>query len=338
MGYKIAVMGATGNIGREVLSILAERQFPIDKAVALASPRSKGKQISLGENKTLTVESLPDFDFHEIDIVFSSPGATVSKEFVPKAAEAGAVVIDNTSQFRMDPDVPLIVPEINPKMLQHFHNRRIIANPNCSTIQMVMALKPLHDLATISRVVVSTYQSVSGAGKSAMDELFDQTRGIYVNQAPEKACFTKQIAFNAIPHIDSFMEDGSTREEWKMQVETRKILDPDIKVVAHCVRVPVFVGHGEAVSVEFNSPVSVEKARAALKAFPGVAVIDMRTDEGYVTPLEVAGEDLVFVSRIRQDPTVKHGLLFWVVGDNLRKGAALNTVQIAEQMISDGLI
>ena len=335
MGYKVAVVGATGNVGREILAILAERAFPADEVVALASERSIGREVSFGEIKILKVLDLEAFDFRGTHIVLSSPGAKVSAVHAPRAASAGAVVIDNTSQFRMEPDVPLVVPEVNPAAIGGFRKRGIIANPNCSTIQMVVALKPLHDIARVKRVVVSTYQSVSGAGKAAMDELFNQTRGIYVNEPPlsSQKLFTKQIAFNVIPHIDKFMDDGSTREEWKMAVETRKILDPDILVSATCVRVPVFVGHAEAVSVEFERPIGEEDARAALRAAPGVTVVDLRADEGYVTPVESVGEDLVYVSRIRKDVTVANGLNFWVVADNLRKGAAWNAVQIAEELI-----
>ncbi len=333
MGYRVAVVGATGNVGRAMLETLAERNFPVDEVVALASERSVGQEVSFGEKDTLKVRELAKFDFKGIDIALSSPGAKVSAVHSPRAAKAGAVVIDNTSYFRMDPEVPLVVPEVNAHAIKDYAKRNIIANPNCSTIQMVVALKPLHDLARIKRVVVATYQSVSGAGKAAMDELFEQTRGIYVGDQPVKHKFTKQIAFNVIPHIDVFMEDGSTREEWKMRVETKKILDPDIEVAASCVRVPVFIGHGEAVNLEFAKPITVEAARTALKAAPGVAVVDYRADEGYVTPAECAGEDAVFVSRIRQDPSVKYGLSLWVVSDNLRKGAALNAVQIAEELV-----
>jgi aspartate-semialdehyde dehydrogenase len=337
MGYKVAVVGATGNVGREMLTTLAERQFPVDDVVALASSRSIGREVSFGEDQTLKVRDLDTFDFKGIDIVLSSPGAKVSAVHSPRAAKAGAVVIDNTSYWRMDPDVPLVVPEVNPQAIAGYRKKGIIANPNCSTIQMVVALKPLHDLARIKRVVVSTYQSVSGAGREAMDELFGQTRGIYVNDpiSPEK--FTKQIAFNVIPHIDVFMDDGSTKEEWKMVVETKKILDPKIAVVATCVRVPVFIGHSEAVNIECERPISDEDARAALKAAPGVVVVDHRASEGYVTPAEAAGEDPVYVSRIRSDPTVENGLTFWVVADNLRKGAALNAVQIAEVLAQEHL-
>ena len=333
MGYKVAVVGATGNVGRELLQIMAERDFPADEVVALASSRSLGKEVSYGEDKVLKVQDLANFDFKGTDIVLSSPGAKVSAEYSPKAAKAGAVVIDNTSHFRMDPDVPLVVPEVNPEAIAGFTKKGIIANPNCSTIQMVTALKPLHDLAGIRRVVVATYQSVSGAGKESMEELFNQTRAIYVNDPIEKRKFTKQIAFNVIPHIDVFMDDGSTKEEWKMVVETKKILDPNIKVTATCVRVPVFIGHGEAVNIEFERPISAEKARKVLKEAPGITVVDHRKDEGYVTPEECAGEDPVYVSRIREDPTVENGLSIWVVADNLRKGAALNTVQIAEVLV-----
>ncbi|HEY6335823.1 MAG TPA: aspartate-semialdehyde dehydrogenase [Alphaproteobacteria bacterium] len=333
MGYRVAVVGATGNVGREILQTLAERDFPVDEIVALASEKSVGREVSFGENDTLKVRDLAQFDFKGIDIVLSSPGAKVSAVHSPRAAKAGAVVIDNTSHFRMDPDVPLIVPEVNAHALKGFAKKNIVANPNCSTMQMVVALKPLHDLATIKRVVVATYQSVSGAGKDAMDELFEQTRGIFVGDTPQKKKFTKQIAFNVIPHIDIFMEDGSTKEEWKIAAETKKILDPKIEVTATCVRVPVFIGHAEAVNLEFANPITVGEAREALRAAPGVSVVDYRVDEGYVTPVESAGEDAVYVSRIRQDPTVKNGLNLWIVSDNLRKGAALNAVQIAEELI-----
>src|SRR3984893_1026220 len=337
MAFKVAVVGATGVVGHEILSILAERAFPVSEACAVASERSAGGEVSFGEKQVLKVQDLDRFDFAGVDIVLSSPGSKVSAAYAPRAAKAGAIIIDNTSQFRMDPDVPLVVPEVNPEAIAQYAKRGIIANPNCSTIQMVVALKPLHDLARIKRVVVATYQSVSGAGREAMDELFNQTRSVYVNDPLTKEVFTKQIAFNCIPHIDVFREDGSTKEEWKMAVETRKILDPDIAVHATCVRVPVFIGHAEAVNIEFESPISVEQARAALKAAPGVSVLDHRIDEGYVTPQESAGEDPVFVSRIRRDPTVKHGLGLWVVADNLRKGAALNAVQIAEILMRDYL-
>ncbi len=338
MGYKVAVVGATGNVGREMLEILAEREFPVDEVVALASARSAGREVSYGDNDILKVQDLAKYDFKGTDIGLFSPGSKVSAEFAPKAAKAGCVVIDNTSHFRMDPDVPLVVPEVNPQDLEWHTRRNIIANPNCSTIQMVVALKPLHDLARIRRVVVSTYQSTSGAGKAAMDELFNQTKGIYVNDLKTQEQFTKQIAFNVIPHIDVFMDDGATKEEWKMMVETKKILDKTIQVHANCVRVPTFVGHGEMVNVEFEKPLDEDDARDALREAPGVTVIDRRADEGYVTPVECAGEDPVYVSRIRTDPTVENGLSMWIVSDNLRKGAALNTVQIAETLIRQKLV
>jgi aspartate-semialdehyde dehydrogenase len=337
MSFRVAVVGATGNVGREMLNILAERQFPVKDVIPLASERSVGSEISFGEDDVLKVRPLNKFDFKGVDIVLSSAGAKISADFAPRAAAAGAIVIDNTSFFRMDPDVPLVVPEVNPEDIALYRKKGIIANPNCSTIQMVVALKPLHDLVKIKRIVVATYQSVSGAGKEGMDELFNQTRNVFTNGSLDHKKFTKQIAFNVIPHIDVFMEDGYTKEEWKMAVETRKILDPDIPVSATCVRVPVFIGHSEAVNVEFESEMSVEHARAALRSAPGVSVIDHRADEGYVTPVECAGENNVFVSRIRKDPTVPHGLNLWVVSDNLRKGAALNAVQIAEVLIRDHL-
>ncbi len=338
MGYKVAVVGATGAVGREMLKTLAERNFPVSEIVALASGRSAGTEISWGEKKVLKVQNLETFDFTGTDIGLFSPGASVSAVHAPRAAAAGCVVIDNTSQFRMEPDVPLVVPEVNPHALAQFRKRRIIANPNCSTIQMVVALKPLHDLARIKRVVVSTYQSVSGAGKEGMDELFHQTKSSFVHQEPEPQQFTKPIAFNCIPHIDKFMDDGSTKEEWKMAVETRKILDPDIKVMATCVRVPVFIGHAEAVHVEFESAISEAQALAAWRKAPGVRVFDKREDGGYITQLDAAGEDDTYVSRLRKDPTVEFGLAFWCVSDNLRKGAALNAVQIAEAMVKQGLL
>ncbi len=330
MSYKIAVVGATGNVGREILQILAERSFPVSEVVALASSRSIGREVSFGEDQILKVRDLKDFDFRGTDIVLSSAGGKIAAEFAPRAAAAGAVVIDNSSHFRMDPDVPLIVPEVNPHAIAEYRKKNIIANPNCSTIQLVVALKPLHDAFTIKRIVVSTYQSVSGAGKDAMDELFNQTKGIFINQAMTREQFTKQIAFNVIPHIDVFMDDGSTKEEWKMMVETKKILDPKIKVAASCVRVPVFVSHGEAVNIECEKPISAKEVRDLLREADGVSVVDHREDEGYVTPVEAAGENAVFVSRIREDISVENGLSFWCVSDNLRKGAALNTVQIAE--------
>ena len=332
MTYRVAIVGATGAVGRELLKILAERKFPVSEVVALASPRSAGQQVSFGDNQVLTVRNLETYDFADTDLGLFSPGAAVSAIHAPRAAAQGCVVIDNTSQFRMEPGVPLVVPEVNPQALARFRKRNIIANPNCSTIQMVVALKPLHDIARIRRVVVSTYQSVSGAGKEGMDELFNQTKGSFVNDLPTVEQFTKPIAFNVIPHIDKFVEDGATKEEWKMAVETRKILDPDIQVIATCVRVPVFVGHAEAVHVEFEEAISVAQAQAALKKAPGVNLFDRREDGGYITPIDAAGDDEVFVSRLRRDPTVPHGLAFWCVSDNLRKGAALNAVQIAEEL------
>ncbi len=337
MGYKIAVVGATGAVGRELLTTLAEREFPIDELVPLASERSAGKEVTFGEDEVLKVRDLASFDFKGTDIVLSSPGAKASAEFSPIAARAGAVVIDNTSHFRMDPDVPLVVPEVNPDAIAGYGRRNIIANPNCSTIQMVVALKPLHEIARINRIVVATYQSTSGGGKDKMDELFNQTRGVYVNEPVKPEEFTKQIAFNVIPHIDVFMEDGATKEEWKMAAETKKILDPGIKVAATCVRVPVFIGHAEAINIEFDSPIDEDEAREALRAAPGVTLIDHRVNDGYVTPVECVGEDAVFVSRLRTDPTVEYGLSMWVVSDNLRKGAALNAVQIAERLVEEYL-
>ncbi len=337
MGYKVAVVGGTGNVGREMLQTLAAHEFPVDEVVPLASERSAGKEVSYGEDETLRVRNLEKFDFKGFDLALFSPGAKVSAVHAPRAAAAGCIVIDNTSQFRMDPDVPLVVPEVNPDAIAGYAKRNIIANPNCSTIQMVVALKPLHDLARIKRVVVATYQSVSGAGKEGMDELYSQTRKIYMMEEPEAKKFTKQIAFNLIPHIDAFMEDGSTKEEWKMKVETRKILDPEIEVVATCVRAPIFVGHSEAVNIEFDSPLSEAEARAALAGAPGVVLLDRRENGGYPTPIECAGEDAVFVGRIRRDDTVAHGLSLWIVSDNLRKGAALNAVQIAEHLVENYL-
>ncbi|WP_119422608.1 aspartate-semialdehyde dehydrogenase [Desertibaculum subflavum] len=331
MAYRVAVVGATGVVGREMLNILSERQFPVSDMVALASRRSAGREASFGD-RTLKIQALDGFDFAGIDIALFSAGGTVAKEFAPRAAAAGAIVIDNSSAWRMDPDVPLIVPECNAEALAGYAKKRIIANPNCSTAQMVVALKPLHDAARIKRVVVATYQSTSGAGNDAMDELFNQTKAIYVNDPIEPVKFTKQIAFNVIPHIDVFMDDGSTKEEWKMVVETKKILDPSIKVVATCVRVPVFVGHSEAVHIEFEKPISADEARAILREAPGVMVVDKREPGGYVTPVECVGEYATFVSRIREDATVENGLAMWIVSDNLRKGAALNAVQIAESL------
>ena len=340
MGYKVAVVGATGNVGREMLKTMYEREFPADEVVALASHRSVGKEISYGDDDILKCQDLETYDFKGTDIVLSSPGASISAKFAPRATAAGAVIVDNTSHFRMDPDVPLVVPEVNPEAIAGYTKKGIIANPNCSTIQMLVALKPLHDMAKIERVVVATYQSVSGGGKSAMDELFNQTRGVYMNQDAEenREVFTKQIAFNVIPQIDKFMDDGMTKEEWKMVVETKKILDPDIEVCASCVRVPVFIGHAEMINVEFTDPIDVKEATDELRESPGVVVVDdVEQDGGYVTPAECAGEDAVFISRIRKDASVLNGLNFWCVSDNLRKGAALNTVQIAEILASDYL-
>ena len=334
--YNIAVVGATGNVGREILQILEQREFPIDNIHLLASSRSKGKKIEFKEQE-IVVEDLADFDFSKVQIGLFSPGGTVSAEYAPKAVKKGCIVIDNTSHFRMNDDVPLIVPEVNADILQDYfddENRsNIIANPNCSTIQMVVALKPIHDAAIINRIVVSTYQSVSGAGKENMDELWEQTKNIYANQKIEKKKFTKQIAFNAIPHIDSFLENGNTKEEQKMINETKKILDPNIRVSATCVRVPVFISHAESINVELDSPMTDGQARELLNKFENISVIDHRKDEGYVTPAEAAGEDKVYISRIRQDDTVDNGLNLWVVSDNLRKGAALNAVQIAEEIV-----
>ncbi len=338
MGYRVAVVGATGAVGREMLKTLAERQFPVDEVAAVASGRSTGQQVSFGEKKVLTIRNLETFDFRGWDIALFSPGAAVSAVHAPRAAAAGCVVIDNTSHFRMEPDIPLVVPEVNPEALRNFGKRNIIANPNCSTIQMVVALKPLHDQFRIKRVVVATYQSVSGAGKEGMDELFNHTKSSFVYETSPPQQFTKEIAFNCIPHIDKFLDDGSTKEEWKMVVETKKILDPNIAVHATCVRVPVFIGHGEAVNVEFEQSITAGEARACLRDAPGVEVVDVREDGGYVTPSESAGEDAVFVSRIRKDPTVPHGLSFWCVSDNLRKGAALNAVQIAETLIAQRML
>ena len=338
MGYRVAVVGATGAVGREMLKTLAERRFPVDEVAALASGRSTGQQVSFGEKKVLTVRNLETFDFRGWDIALFSPGAAVSAVHAPRAGAAGCVVIDNTSHFRMEPDIPLVVPEVNPEALRNFGKRNIIANPNCSTIQMVVALKPLHDQFRIRRVVVATYQSVSGAGKEGMDELFNHTKSSFVYETSPPQQFTKEIAFNCIPHIDKFLDDGSTKEEWKMVVETKKILDPNIAVHATCVRVPVFIGHGEAVNVEFEQSITAGEARACLRDAPGVEVVDVREDGGYVTPLESAGDDAVFVSRIRKDPTVPHGLSFWCVSDNLRKGAALNAVQIAETLIAQRML
>jgi len=337
MGFKVAVVGATGNVGREMLDILAERQFPADEIVALASSRSIGREVSFGD-KVLKCKALDNYDFSGTDLCLMSAGGTVSKEWSPKIGKQGCVVIDNSSAWRMDPDVPLIVPEVNADAIIGFSKKNIIANPNCSTAQLVVALKPLHDVAIITRVVVSTYQSVSGAGKEAMDELFSQTRAIFVSDPVESKKFPKRIAFNVIPEIDVFMEDGYTKEEWKMMAETKKILDPKIKLTATCVRVPVFIGHAEAVNVEFEKAISADEARDILREAPGCLVIDKHEPGGYMTPHEAAGEDATFISRIREDATVENGLTFWCVSDNLRKGAALNAVQIAEALINRKLI
>tara|TARA_R110000868_G_scaffold6299_1_gene35920 strand:+ start:1352 stop:2377 length:1026 start_codon:yes stop_codon:yes gene_type:complete len=331
MGYKIVVVGATGNVGREMLNVLAEREFPYDEIAAVASSRSHGSEIEIGDTgKMLKVQNIEHFDFAGWDMALFAAGSAATKIYAPKAAAAGCVVIDNSSLYRMDPDVPLIVPEVNPEAIDGYKKRNIIANPNCSTAQMVVALKPLHDAATIKRVVVSTYQSVSGAGKGGMDELFEQSRAIFVGDPKENHVFTKQIAFNVIPHIDVFLDDGSTKEEWKMVVETKKILDPKIKVTATCVRVPVFVGHSESINIEFEKELSASDAQKILRDAPGIMLVDKREDEGYVTPVECVGDGATFISRVREDPTVENGLNIWCVSDNLRKGAALNAVQIAE--------
>ncbi len=337
MGYKVAVVGATGNVGREILSILDERGFPADEVVALASRKSQGVEVSYGD-KTLKVKALETYDFSDTDVCLMSAGGSVSKEWSPKIGAQGCVVIDNSSQWRMDPDVPLIVPEVNADAIVGFSKKNIIANPNCSTAQLVVALKPLHDAATIKRVVVSTYQSVSGAGKDAMDELFTQTRAVFVSDPVEPKKFPKRIAFNLIPQIDVFMDDGFTKEEWKMVAETKKILDPKIKLTATCVRVPVFISHSEAVNVEFEKELSADDARKILREAPGILVIDTREPGGYATPHEAAGEDATYISRLRDDPTVDNGIAFWCVSDNLRKGAALNAVQIAEVLVNRKLI
>ncbi|MGB7374891.1 aspartate-semialdehyde dehydrogenase [Pontixanthobacter sp.] len=331
MGYRVVVVGATGNVGREVMAVLAEREFPIEDIAAVASSRSQGIEVEFGETgRMLKCRNIEHFDWAGWDIALFAAGSSVAKEYAPKAAAAGCVVIDNSSLYRMDPDVPLIVPEVNPDAIDGYTKRNIIANPNCSTAQMVVALKPLHDAAKIKRVVVSTYQSVSGAGKSGMDELFEQSRAIFVGDKPEPETFTKQIAFNVIPHIDVFLDDGSTKEEWKMVAETKKILDPKIKLSATCVRVPVFVGHSEAINIEFENEISAKEAQDILREAPGIMLIDKREDGGYVTPVECAGDSATYISRVREDPTVDNGLILWCVSDNLRKGAALNAVQIAE--------
>ena len=331
MGYRVVVAGATGNVGREVLNILAEREFPIDAIAVLASARSQGDEIEFGDTgKMLKVQNIEHFDPKGWDMAIFAIGSDGSKAHAPRFAAAGCTVIDNASLYRMDPDVPLIVPEVNPEAIEGYRKKNIIANPNCSTAQMVVALKPLHDFAKIKRVVVATYQSVSGAGKAGMDELFEQSRNIFVGDPATPGKFTKQIAFNVIPHIDSFLDDGSTKEEWKMVVETKKILDPKIKVTATCVRVPVFVGHSEAINIEFENEISAKKAQSILREAPGVMLVDKREDGGYVTPVECVGDYATFISRVREDPTVDYGLSLWCVSDNLRKGAALNAVQIAE--------
>jgi aspartate-semialdehyde dehydrogenase len=337
MGYKVAVVGATGNVGREMLSILAERGFPADEVIAVASRRSQGTEVSFGD-KTLKVQALEHVDFSDVDICVMSAGGSISKEWSPKIGAQKCVVIDNSSAWRYDEDVPLVVPEVNADAVAGFTRKYIIANPNCSTAQLVVALKPLHDKATIKRVVVSTYQSVSGAGKEGMDELFTQTRAIFVSDPVEPKKFPKRIAFNLIPHIDVFMEDGFTKEEWKMTAETKKILDPKIKLTATCVRVPVFVAHSEVVNIEFEQPISADEARSILREAPGCLVVDKHEPGGYITPYEAAGEDATYISRIREDITVENGLTMWVVSDNLRKGAALNAVQIAEVLVNRGLL
>ena len=337
MAYNVAVVGATGAVGREMLQTLFERKFPIKNIYALASKSSIGKEVSYGDDKILKIKSVDDFNFEDVDIALFSAGSNIAKKFGLIAGKKGCIVIDNSSCFRMDDQVPLIVPEVNPEAINNFNKKNIIANPNCSTIQLVVALKPIHEKFEISRVVVSTYQAVSGAGKPAMDELFNQTKGVFVHDQAKPEQFTKKIAFNVIPHIDIFMDDGFTKEEWKMKVETKKILDPNINLVAHCVRVPVFIGHSEAVFVECKKDIDEKQVRNLLREANGITVIDHRADEGYVTPVEVAGEDDVYISRIRKDPSVKNGIAFWCVADNLRKGAALNTVQIAELLASKNL-
>ena len=330
MGYKVVVAGATGNVGREMLNILAEREFPVDEIAALASRKSLGTEVSFGD-KTLKTKDLDTFDFTGWDIALFAVGSEATKIYAPKAAAAGCVVIDNSSLYRYDPQVPLVVPEVNAEAVDGYTAKNIIANPNCSTAQMVVALKPLHDRARIKRVVVATYQSVSGAGKAGIDELWDQTKGLYVpGQEVAPAKFSKQIAFNVIPHIDVFLDDGSTKEEWKMVAETKKILDPSIKVTATCVRVPVFVGHSEAINIEFRDPIDWQEAQDILREAPGIMLVDKREPGGYVTPIECVGDYATYVSRVRQDPTIENGLSLWCVSDNLRKGAALNAVQIAE--------
>ena len=337
MSIKVAIVGATGNVGRETLTILSERNFPCDSPIVLASRRSLGSEVSYGD-KTLKVKSLEDFDFADIDLAILCAGGSVAQEWAPKIAAQGCIVIDNSSFWRMDPDVPLIVPEVNPDAIDGYTKKNIIANPNCSMTQLVVALAPLHRHATIKRIVVSTYQSVSGAGKSAMDELFEQTRAVFVADPIESKNFTKRIAFNCIPHIDTFLDSGDTKEEWKINVETKKILDPNIKVTSTSVRVPVFVSHSESVNIEFANPISADEARDILQNSAGCVVVDRREDGGYATPYDAAGDDATYISRIREDSTIEHGLNLWVVSDNLRKGAALNTIQIAELLIARGHI
>ncbi|PCI44713.1 MAG: aspartate-semialdehyde dehydrogenase [Alphaproteobacteria bacterium] len=336
MSYKVAVVGATGNVGREMLNILAERQFPVSEVVPLASRRSLGQEVTFGE-RTLKVKCLDDYDFTGTDIALISAGGAISKKWGEKIGATGCVVIDNSSHFRMDPQVPLIVPEVNGAAIAGYTKKNIIANPNCSTAQMMVALKPLHDYAKIKRVVVSTYQSVSGSGKAAMDELWTQTRAIIVNDPVAAVVYPKQIAFNVIPHIDVFMDSGDTKEEWKMVAETAKILDPDIRVTATCVRVPVFLGHSESLNIEFENPVDEEQVFEILRAAPGILVIDRREDGGYITPIDCVGEFATYISRIRRDVTVKNGINLWCVSDNLLKGAALNAIQIAEKLCHDYL-
>lgn len=337
MALRVAVLGATGNVGREMLNILDERLFPADEVMAVASRRSKGVEVSFGD-KELKCEDIEQVDWSKVDLCLMSAGGSVAKEWAPKIAKTGCIVIDNSSHFRMDPDVPLVVPEVNADAVDGYKKKNIIANPNCSTAQLVVALKPLHDAAGVERVVVSTYQSTSGAGKEGMDELWTQTKGIFVNDTPTPTKFTKQIAFNVIPHIDVFMDDGFTKEEWKMTVETKKIVDPDIQLTATCVRVPTFVGHAEAVNIELAEPLTVEQAHDILREAPGIMVVDKREDEGYITPVDCVGEWATFISRLRKDPTVDNGLAFWCVSDNLRKGAALNAIQIAELLVNRGVL
>lgn len=337
MATRIAVVGATGNVGQELLNILAERAFPADEVFAVASRRSKGREVSFGD-RTIKCHDLEQFDFSKADICLMSAGGDVSKVWAPKIAAAGCIVIDNSSAWRVDPDVPLVVPEVNADAVMGYKKKNIIANPNCSTAQLVVALKPLHDAVGIKRVVVATYQSTSGAGKAAMDELWNQTKGIFVNQAPEPQEFSKQIAFNVIPQIDVFMDDGFTKEEWKMSVETTKIMGEKIPLVATCVRVPVFVGHSEAVHVELNGPMSASEARKLLRESPGIMLIDNPEEDGFITPIDCVGDWATFISRVRKDPTVDNGLAFWCVSDNLRKGAALNAVQIAEELLNRGVV